>query len=180
MQPLIAADRIRDRIRELAAEIHRDHPDGVHLVGILKGSFVFLADLLRALPGPATVDFIAVSSYGRGTTSSGEVRLLKELDDQIGGRDVLLVEDIVDSGRTLAYLLDLLRPRGPRTLRTACLLRKPEQATASAARKRQAGRVPVDYVGFEIGDVFVVGYGLDHADAHRNLPYIAVVDPPQP
>ena len=169
MQPLITADRIRARIAGLAVEIHRDYLDGVHLIGVLKGSIVFLADLARALPGPATVDFIAVSSYGEGATWSGEVRALKELDDQIGGRDVLLVEDIVDTGRTLTYLLDLLRARAPRRVRTACLLDKPARRTTP---------VQIEYTGFTIEDVFVVGYGLDRADAYRNLPYIAVADPP--
>jgi hypoxanthine phosphoribosyltransferase len=127
---------------------------------------VFLADLVRQMDGPVSLDFVTVSSYTSGTSSSGDVQLLKDLNGAIEGRDVVIVEDIVDSGVTLATLQKLLRQRGPRTLRTACLLDKPSRR-----------RVPVviDYVGFTIEDHFVVGYGLDHADRFRNLPYIAVL-----
>jgi hypoxanthine phosphoribosyltransferase len=169
MQPLFTAERIRGRVTELATLIHRDHPDGVHLVGVLKGSFVFLADLMRALPGPATIDFVAVTSYGNQTTSSHRVQMLKDLDHSVSGRDVVLVEDIVDTGVTLSYLLNLLGSRKPRALRTACLLSKPSRLEVP---------VRLDYVGFRIADDFVVGYGLDHAEAHRSLPYIAVIDLP--
>ena len=153
----------------MAAEIGRDyHARGdVHVVCVLKGAFVFMADLIRALDLPLTLDFMAVASYAHGTTSSGEVRVLKDLDTALQGRDVLIVEDIVDSGLTLQYLHGILSARGPRGVRTACLLSKPSRRTVD---------VPVDYVGFEIADRFVVGYGLDHAERYRNLPHIAVLD----
>ena len=167
MQTLLSVDDIQRRVVALAHEIHRDHPDDLHLVCVLKGAFVFLSDLLRALPGPVTIDFMALSSYGAHTSSSGEVRLLKDLDSGIEGRNVVIVEDIVDSGVTLTYLQDILRARAPRTLRTACLLSKPS--------RRQVA-VPVEYVGFDIEDRFVVGYGLDHAEQYRNLPYIGVME----
>ena len=166
MDVLIPADAIQQRVRELAMEIHRDHPGGVHLVAVLKGAFVFLSDLARALPGRCTLDFIAVSSYHDGTSTSGQVQLLKDLDSGLEGRDVVIVEDIVDTGLTLGYLQDILRARSPRHLRTACLLSKPSR------RRRD---VTLEYVGFTIEDQFVVGYGLDLAEEHRNLPYIAVI-----
>ena len=166
MQTLISTDAIAQRVHSLAGELQRDHPDGVHLVCVLKGAFVFLADLARALEGTATLDFIAVSSYGDSTKSSGQVQLLKDLDAPIEGRDVVIVEDIVDTGLTLTYLQDILRTRAPRSLRTACLLSKPS---------RRKVDVKVEYVGFTIEDKFVVGYGLDYAEQYRNLPYIAVV-----
>src|SRR5918993_1660963 len=166
MEQFISSDQIGERIRGLAAEIRRDHPDGVHLVCVLKGAFMFLADLARALDGEATLDFIAVSSYGTSTKSSGQVQLLKDLDAGLEGRDVVIVEDIVDTGLTLTYLQDILRARAPRNLRTACLLSKPS---------RRKVEVQVEYVGFSIEDRFVVGYGLDYAERYRNLPYIAVI-----
>lgn len=167
MQVLIPSDDIQRRVREIAADIQRDHPDGVHLIAVLKGAFVFLSDLSRALSGRCSLDFIAVSSYGKGTTSSGQVQLLKDLDHPIEGRDVVIVEDIVDTGLTLTYLRDILRARAPRSLRTACLLSKPS---------RRLVAIEVDYVGFQIEDRFVVGYGLDYAEQYRNLPHIAVLD----
>jgi len=169
MEPLITSDRIQARVRELAAEIERDYPpeDEIHLVGVLKGGFMFMADLIRAMSARVTLDFIAVSSYAQSRTSSGEVRLLKDLDSRLEGRHVIIVEDIVDTGLTLTYLQDILRARAPRTLRTACLLSKPS---------RRMVDVSVDYVGFTIEDRFVVGYGLDFAEKYRNLDYIAVVD----
>lgn len=167
MQTLISEADIQRRVRSLADEIHRDHPDGVHFVCVLKGAFIFLADLSRALQGAVTLDFMAMSSYGTSTKSSGQVRLLKDLDTGLEGRDVVIVEDIVDTGLTLMYLQDILRARSPRQLRTACLLSKPS--------RRQVD-VKVEYVGFTIEDKFVVGYGLDHSERHRNLPYIAVVE----
>jgi hypoxanthine phosphoribosyltransferase len=167
--PLITAERIAARVAALAAAIHADLPAGVHLIGVLKGSFVFLADLIRALPGPASVDFLAASSYGAASATSGEVRLVKDLDDGVAGRDVVLVEDIVDSGLTLSRLVAHLGTLGPRSLRVACLLDKPARRLAPVA---------LDYVGFTIDDVFVVGYGLDHAEAWRHLPYIGVPGPP--
>jgi hypoxanthine phosphoribosyltransferase len=167
MQTLIAADEIQRRVRQLAHEIGRDHPDGVHLVCVLKGAFMFLSDLARAIDGNATMDFMAVSSYGSSTKSSGQVQLLKDLDSGLEGRDVVIVEDIVDTGLTLTYLQDILRARAPRQLRTACLLSKPA--------RRQID-VRIEYVGFEIEDKFVVGYGLDHSERYRNLPYIAIIE----
>jgi hypoxanthine phosphoribosyltransferase len=166
MDVLIAADAIRDRVKQMAQEIHRDHPDGVHLVCVLKGAFVFLSDLARQLPSTTTLDFMAVSSYGTSTKSSGQVQVLKDLGSSVEGRDVVIVEDIVDTGLTLTYLQDIVRARSPRHLRTACLLSKPS---------RRKVDVKVEYVGFTIEDKFVVGYGLDYAEQYRNLPYIAVI-----
>ena len=166
MQAFIAADEIQRRVRELAAEISHDHPLGVHLIGVLKGACIFLADLARALECDVTMDFIAVSSYGSSTKSSGQVRLLKDLDTSLEGRHVVIVEDIVDTGLTLTYLQEILKARAPRSLRTACLLSKPS---------RREVDVTVDYIGFTIEDRFVVGYGLDHHERYRQLPYIAVV-----
>ncbi len=166
MQPLISADDIQQRVRDMGAEIARDHPLGVHLIGVLKGACIFLADLARAIDVDVTIDFIAVSSYGSSTRSSGQVQLLKDLDIALEGRSVVIVEDIVDTGLTLTYLRDILKARAPRSLRTACLLSKPS--------RRQVD-VPVDYVGFTIEDQFVVGYGLDHHDRYRHLPHIAVM-----
>lgn len=166
---LISAESIQSRVAALATEIERDHPgDGpIHLICVLKGGFVFLADLVRAMGDRVTMDFIAVSSYGKGTRSSGEVRMLKDLDAGIEGRDVVIVEDIVDTGLTLTYLQDILRARAPRRLSTACLLSKPSRRTVN---------VSVDYVGFEIPDHFVIGYGLDYDERYRNLPFIGVLD----
>jgi hypoxanthine phosphoribosyltransferase len=166
MQVLLSAEDIQARVRALAGDIRRDHPYGVHLICVLKGAFVFLADLARALPGDCSLDFMAVSSYGTSSTHSGQVRLLKDLDTEIEGRDVVIVEDIVDTGLTLTYLQEILRARAPRNLRTACLLSKPS---------RRRVNVRVEYIGFTIEDRFVVGYGLDHAERYRNLPYIAVI-----
>jgi len=167
MDVLISADDIRHRVGSLAHEIHRDHPDGVHLVCVLKGAFIFLSDLARQLPATTTLDFMAVSSYGTSTKSSGQVQVLKDLDSAVEGRDVVIVEDIVDTGLTLTYLQDIIRARSPRHLRTACLLSKPS---------RRKIDVKVEYIGFTIEDKFVVGYGLDYAEQYRNLPYIAVID----
>ena len=171
METLITSEDIQRRVKTLAAEIRRDHPSGVHLVCVLKGAFMFLADLVRALPGDVTMDFMAVSSYGKRSSSSGEVRLVKDLDTGLEGRHVVIVEDIVDTGLTLTYLQDILRARAPRTLRTACLLSKPS---------RRKVDVQVDYVGFTIEDRFVVGYGLDFAEQYRNLPFIGVVEAGDP
>lgn len=167
VRPLISAADIHARVQALGDEIRRDHPDGVHLVCVLKGAFIFLSDLARAIGGSVTLDFIAVSSYGSNTQSSGEVRLLKDLDFPLEGRDVIIVEDIVDTGLTLHYLQEILQARGPRSLRTACLLSKPS---------RRKIDVKVDYIGFTIEDKFVVGYGLDYAEQYRNLPYIGVLE----
>jgi hypoxanthine phosphoribosyltransferase len=166
---LISESDIQTRIASLAQEIERDYPpdEGVHLVAILKGGFMFMADLVRAMSERVTMDFMAVSSYGKGTTSSGQVRVLKDLDSNVEGRHVILVEDIVDTGLTLHYLQELLRARAPKSLKTACLLSKPS---------RRKVDVDVDYIGFTIDDHFVVGYGLDYAEKYRNLPYIAVLE----
>jgi hypoxanthine phosphoribosyltransferase len=171
MQPieiLLAEEQIQKRVAALAAEIRRDFPGGLHMIAVLKGAFMFLSDLIRHMPGEVSLDFMALSSYAKGTTSSGEVRLLKDLDTTLDGKHVLIVEDIVDTGLTLTYLQDILRARNPRTLRTACLLSKPS--------RRQVD-VKVEYIGFTIEDRFVVGYGLDYAEQYRNLPYIAVLGP---
>ena len=170
MRVLISSNDIRLRVRGMAADIHRDHPDGVHLIAVLKGAFVFLSDLVRALPGRCSIDFMAVSSYGTRTSSSGQVQLLKDLESGIEGLPVVIVEDIVDTGLTLTYLHDLLRARSPGSLRTACLLNKPSQRRVDVA---------LDYVGFTIEDTFVVGYGLDAAEQYRNLPHIAALDTPK-
>jgi hypoxanthine phosphoribosyltransferase len=163
---LLTSAQIERRVTELAGDIRRDFPDGVHLIAVLKGAFVFLSDLVRHMEGYVSLDFMAVSSYAKGTTSSGEVRLLKDLDTTLDGKNVVIVEDIVDTGLTLAYLQDILRAHGPKTLKTACLLSKPS---------RRQTNCPVEYTGFAIEDRFVVGYGLDYAEQYRNLPHIAVL-----
>ena len=168
MNVLISTEDIQQRVRDMAADIARDHPRGVHLIAVLKGAFVFLSDLARALTVPCSLDFMALSSYGKSTSSSGQVQLLKDLDSGLEGREVVIVEDIVDTGLTLSYLQDILRARSPRSLRTACLLSKPS---------RRQTDVQVEYVGFTIEDRFVIGYGLDYAEQYRNLPYIAVMEP---
>jgi hypoxanthine phosphoribosyltransferase len=165
IEPFITQAAIQKRIGELAAEIRRDVPkEDLHLVGVLKGAVLFLGDLIREMNGGISIDFIALSSYA-GTTSSGEVRLIKDLDYGLEGRHVIIVEDIVDTGLTLHYLQEILKARNPRSLRTACLLSKPS---------RRKIEVHVDYVGFTIEDKFVVGYGLDYSERFRNLPYIGV------
>ena len=167
LRVLISAGQIQARIRELAAEIDRDYPVGpVYLIAILKGACFFLADLAREMTTPARVEFIGISSYGRGKSTSGEVRFTKDLDVSIEGYDVILVEDIVDSGVTLNYLLKVLEQRNPKSLRIATLLDKPE---------RRQSPVDVHYVGFRIPDEFVVGYGLDYAEDYRNLKDVCVL-----
>jgi hypoxanthine phosphoribosyltransferase len=169
MKVLLDADTIQARVRELAVEIERDYPPGeeIHLVCVLKGGFVFMADLVRAMTPRISLDFIAVSSYAKSTKSSGEVRMLKDLDSGLQGRHIVIVEDIVDTGLTLIYLQDILRARAPKTLRTACLLSKPSRRQVDVA---------VEYIGFTIEDRFVVGYGLDYAEKYRNLSHIAVLN----
>ena len=166
---MISAQDIQKRVKELAADIRRDFANEpqLHFVSVLKGAFMFLGDLIRAMERPVTIDFMAVSSYGKNTTSSGEVRVLKDLDTGLEGRNVIIVEDIVDTGLTLAYLQEILHARGPKSLKTACLLSKPS---------RRVVEVKVDYVGFTIEDRFVVGYGLDYAEQYRNLPYLGALD----
>ncbi|MDR1988904.1 MAG: hypoxanthine phosphoribosyltransferase, partial [Acidobacteriaceae bacterium] len=163
---LISEDRIRQRVTELATEIGRDYPNGVHVVAVLKGAFIFIADLVRQLPGPVSLDFMVLSSYTDGTTTSGEVCVLKDLESSLDGKDVLIVEDILDTGVTLNYLHHILRARNPRVLKTACLLNKPSRRNID---------VTVEYIGFEVEDRFVVGYGLDYEEHYRNLPYIGVL-----
>jgi hypoxanthine phosphoribosyltransferase len=169
METLITAEQIRNRIADMGSQIEADYPSGepIHLVGVLKGGFMFMADLVRAMSVRVTLDFIAVSSYAKSTKSSGEVRMLKDLDSGLEGRHVIIVEDIVDTGLTLTYLQDILRARAPRSLKTACLLSKPS---------RRKVDVKVDYIGFTIDDKFVIGYGLDYAEKYRNLSHIAVLD----
>jgi hypoxanthine phosphoribosyltransferase len=166
---LIDEETLRNRIVELGAEISADYAGrDLLLVGVLKGAVFFMADLMRELTVPCEIDFMAISSYGAETDSSGVVRILKDLDINISGRDVLVVEDIIDSGLTLSYLMRNLRARKPASLEIAALLTKPE---------RREIDVPVRYVGFEIPNRFVIGYGLDFAERYRNLPYVAVLHP---
>jgi hypoxanthine phosphoribosyltransferase len=165
---LVTAEDLQRRVLELGEEISRDYADRpLLLVGVLKGAVFFLSDLMRFIDIPVEVDFMAVASYGSATDSSGVVRILKDLDASIEDRDVLIVEDIVDSGLTLQYLLRNLGSRNPRTLEVCALLTKPE---------RRKVDLPTRYVGFEIPDRFVVGYGLDYAERHRNLPFVAALD----
>ncbi|NBC96351.1 MAG: hypoxanthine phosphoribosyltransferase [Deinococcus-Thermus bacterium] len=160
----IDEERIRARVEELGREIERDHAGvDLHLVCVLNGAFMFMSDLVRAIDAPLTVDFLSVSSYGSRTASSGEVRLVKDLDQSLKGKHVVLVEDIVDTGLTMRYLLGYLEGRGPTSVKVASLLSKPS---------RRLVNVPVDYLGFEIDDAFVYGYGLDVAHRYRNLPYV--------
>jgi hypoxanthine phosphoribosyltransferase len=166
MKVLLSRDAIQARIDELGAEIARDYKGREpHLVGVLKGACTFITDLSQAIEIPLTLDYIAVSSYGAATKSSGEVKLVKDLDQSLEGRDLLVVEDIVDTGLTLNYLVNLLRARGPRSLKVAALLSKPS---------RRLVEVKVDYVGFSIEDHFVVGYGLDYNERYRNLRDIVI------
>ena len=166
---VVSTDQIQSRVKELADQISADFMGGepLYIVGILKGAFIFLADLTRNLAVPHTVDFMALSSYGKTSTSSGAVRLLMDLREPIEGRHVLIVEDIVDSGLTLSYLYKTLLGRRPESLKTCVLLQK----------ERDSLDVPIDYLGFNIPDVWVVGYGLDLGDRFRTLPYIAELKP---
>ncbi|MDF1524329.1 MAG: hypoxanthine phosphoribosyltransferase [Trueperaceae bacterium] len=160
----IDAERLAARVAELGRAIARDHADGpLHLICVLNGAFLFMADLVRAIDLPLTVDFISVASYGSRTESSGEVRLVKDLDQSLKGKHVVLVEDIVDTGLTMRYLLGYLEGRGPRSVKVAALLSKPS---------RRVVEVPVHYLGFEIDDAFVYGYGLDVDHHYRNLPFV--------
>ncbi len=166
---LIPADAIKVRVNEIADQLARDYAgeDGLYLIGILKGAFIFLADLTRKLTVPHVVDFMALSSYGKTATYSGAVRIMMDLREPIEGRHVLIVEDIVDTGHTLSYLYRILKGRKPASLRTCVLLKK----------ERDSLDVPIHYLGFEIPDFWVVGYGLDFADSFRTLPYIAELKP---
>ena len=166
---LIDEERLQERIRELGREMSADYGGReLLLVGVLKGAVFFMADLMRSISRPCEIDFMAISSYGSATRSSGVVRILKDLGQDIAGRRIVIIEDIVDSGLTLQYLLDLLERRNPKDIRVVALLKK---------TKPDAIAVQVDRVAFEIPDEFVVGYGLDYAEAYRNLPYVAVLDP---
>jgi len=166
MKVLLSHDAIQGRIREMGRQIAADYAGHeLHVVGVLKGACAFMTDLCRAIDIPLTMDYIAVSSYGAATKSSGEVKLVKDLDQGLEGRDLLVVEDIVDTGLTLNYLMNVLRARGPRSLKIAALLSKPS---------RRLVEIPVDYVGFTIDDLFVVGYGLDYNEKYRNLKDIVV------
>jgi hypoxanthine phosphoribosyltransferase len=166
---LIEEEPLQARIAELGAEISSEYEGrDLLLVGVLKGAVFFMADLMRELSIPCEIDFMAISSYGAATDSSGVVRILKDLDTNIAGRDVLVVEDIIDSGLTLSYLMRSLKARKPASLEICALLTKPE---------RREIDVPVKFVGFEIPNKFVIGYGLDFAERYRNLPYVAVLHP---
>ena|SRR2546421_4478780 len=171
LEPLLTATQIQTRVAEMGAEIARDYAGrNPLLLGVLKGAFVFMSDLVRAIDLKVGVEFMAISSYGAETRSSGEVKIVKDLDVPIEGRDLIVVEDIVDTGLTLSYLMANLRSRGAESVRLAALLNKPE--------RRLRKEVEIDYLGFDIPDAFVVGYGLDFAERYRNLPYIAVLKDP--
>ena len=164
----ISEEALETRIQEMADKINRDYAGKtVHLIGILKGSVFFVCELAKRLTIPATLDFMSVSSYGDDTKSSGVVKIVKDLDQPLEGKDVLIVEDIIDSGRTLSHLIEIFKKRNPRSIRLCTLLDKPE--------RRVVSDVNVEYVGFRIPDEFVVGYGLDYDQRYRNLPYIGVM-----
>ncbi len=166
---LIPEEEVNKKISEVAAQISEDYAGrSVHLICVLKGGVFFTCELAKRLTVPVSLDFMSVSSYGGGTESSGVVRIVKDLDEPLLDKDVLIVEDIIDSGRTLAYLIDILRTRGPKSIRLCTLLDKPE--------RRVKKQVKVDYTCFSIPDEFVVGYGLDYDQKYRNLPYIGVVE----
>jgi hypoxanthine phosphoribosyltransferase len=165
---MLSEEKVNHRIAEIAEQINQDYAGReVHLVGILKGSIFFVCELAKRITVPVTLDFMSVKSYGNDTKSSGVVKMVKDLDESLEGRDVIIVEDIIDSGRTLSYLLDILAKRNPNSLKLCTLLDKPE---------RRVKDVKVDYTCFEIPDEFVVGYGLDYAQRYRNLPFIGVVE----
>lgn len=165
---LLSEEEVAKRIEELGRKISEDYAGRqVHLICVLKGGVFFMCELAKKISVPVSMDFMSVSSYGDGTASSGVVKIAKDLDEALEGKDVLVVEDIIDSGRTLYYLLDILAKRHPNSMKLCTLLDKPE---------RRVRDVTVDYVGFEIPDEFVVGYGLDYAQKYRNLPYIGVVE----
>ena len=169
VRPLITAERIAERVRELAAQITREYAGrSVVLLSVLKGSFMFAADLAREIALPVRIEFLGVRSYGADTKSSGVVQITQDLTRPVDGDDILIVEDIVDSGLTLSYLREQLRSRNPASIKVAALLHKPA---------RIQREVEIDYLGFTIDDVFVVGYGLDYAERYRNLPYLGVLDP---
>ncbi len=165
---LIPESEVNKRISQLGEQITKDYAGRkIHMICVLKGGVFFMCELAKRIDGPVSLDFMSVSSYGSGTTSSGAVRILKDLDEPIEGEDVLIVEDIIDSGNTLHYLIEILHKRNPKSIRICTLLDKPE---------RRVAKVDVDYSGFNIPDEFVVGYGLDYAQRYRNLPFIGVVE----
>ena len=166
---LFTEQELKDRVAEIAAQIDKDYAGKEPmLISVLRGSFIFMADLVRSITLPCTVDFMAVSSYGSGTTSSGQVKITKDLSESIEGRDIIVVEDILDSGNTLSYLFQLLQARHPASVRLCTLLDKPSRRTKP---------ITADYTGFTVDDLFVVGYGLDYAEKYRNLPYIGILKP---
>lgn len=166
---LFSEEELKARVAEIAAQIDTDYKDRrPMLISVLRGSFIFMADLVRSITLPCQLDFMAVSSYGAGTTSSGQVKITKDLSESIEGRDIIVVEDILDSGNTLSYLLQLLKARHPASIRLCTLLDKPSRRTKP---------VQADYIGFSVDDLFVVGYGLDYAETYRNLPYIGILKP---
>ena len=166
---LFTEQELKARVAEIAARIDKDYAGKEPmLISVLRGSFIFMADLARAIHLPCTVDFMAVSSYGSGTTSSGQVKITKDLSESIEGRDIIVVEDILDSGNTLSYLFQLLQARHPASVRLCTLLDKPSRRTKP---------ITADYTGFTVDDLFVVGYGLDYAEKYRNLPYIGILKP---
>lgn len=166
---LISEEELQKKVNEIGAQISRDYAGKqLLLVGILKGSIVFMADLMRAITIPARIDFMAVSSYGSGVKTSGVVKIIKDLDINLEGYDVLIIEDILDSGMTLSYLVELLKSRNPASVEICALLDKPE---------RHKVEVDLKYKGFTIPDEFVIGYGLDYAEKYRNLPYVGILDP---
>ena len=166
---LYSEEQLRQRVKELGAQITADYAGKEPvLASVLRGSYIFMADLTRAIDLPVTVDFMAVSSYGAGTKSSGQVEIKKDLSDSIEGRDLIIVEDILDSGNTLYYLMEILRARKPASIRICTLMDKPDRRTKP---------IVADYVGFTIPDAFVVGYGLDYDEKYRNLPYVGILKP---
>ena len=166
---LISEEELKQRIKELGREITRDYAgQEILMIGVLRGAVIFMADLSRAIKVPVAIDFMAVSSYGVATSSSGVVRIIKDLDEDVEGKQVLIVEDIIDSGLTLNYLIDYIKSRNPKSVKICTLLNKPD---------RRKVEVPIAYNGFTIPDYFVVGYGLDYAEKYRNLPFIGVLKP---
>lgn len=166
---LYSEEQLRQRVKELGAQITADYAGKEPvLASVLRGSYIFMADLTRAIDLPVTVDFMAVSSYGAGTKSSGQVEIKKDLSDSVEGRDLIIVEDILDSGNTLFYLMEILKARKPASIRICTLMDKPDRRTQP---------IVADYVGFTIPDAFVVGYGLDYDEKYRNLPYVGILKP---
>lgn len=166
---LFTEDELKQRVKELGAQITEDYKGKeIVLITVLRGSYIFMADLSRAIDLPCVIDFMSVSSYGKGTTSSGQVQITKDLSEDIAGKEVIVVEDILDSGNTLSYLLQILEARKPASVRLCTLLDKPE---------RRVKNIQADYCGFTIPDAFVVGYGLDYAEKYRNLPYVGILKP---